>query len=243
MYFRGCALLPPAPFVNLQIYELVPAELQKSVNKKIAKQKKHLMKCVSFLVPFCHCVGAFFSHFFRIWASLRWWREARVWTKCKKEEKQSKKESQNDTLLIRNLCFFQLFFYWFFGQSWEVFFSALVAEVSQMRATWGHFSSHVAATLESWKLWFRLHQTLLFRVLRGWVKTFWPNFFQVFFWEGFGDVILRFLRIWGSSRTSKDDFWWAFQVQVWRFVFYEFSTETKFKVGQGDTAITRFLEP
>ena len=125
-----------------------------------------------------------FFHFLRIWASLWWWREARVWTKCNKEEKQSKKESQNETLLIRNLCFFQLLFYWFLEQSWEVFFSALVAEVSQMRATWGHFSSHVAATLESWKLWFRLHQTLLFRVLRGWVKTFWPTFFKFFSEKG-----------------------------------------------------------
>ena len=62
-----------------------------------------------------------FSYFFRIWASLRWWQEARVWTKCKKEEKQSKKESPNETLLIRNLCFLQLLFYWFLEQSWEVF--------------------------------------------------------------------------------------------------------------------------
>ena len=168
---------------------------------------------MEFLWNVCHVLSHFvtfwvsFFHFFRIWASLRWWREARVWTKCKKEEKQSKKESQNETLLIRNLCFFQLLFYWFLEQSWEVFFSALVAEVSQMRATWGHFSSHVAATLESWKLWFRLHQTLLFRVLRGWVKTFWPTFFKFFSEKGLETLFYDFLRIWGSSRTSKDDFW------------------------------------
>ena len=136
------------------------------------------MNCVSLLVSFCDFLGIVF-HFFRIWASLRWWREARVWTKCKKEEKQSKKESQNETLLIRNLCFLQLLFYWFLEQSWEVFCSALLAEVSQMRATWGHFSSHVAATPESWRLWFRQHQTLLFKALRGW-GMFWAIFSRLF---------------------------------------------------------------
>ena len=155
-----------------------------------------------------------FFHFFRIWASLRWWREARVWTKCKKEEKQSKKESQNETLLIRNLCFFQLLFCWFLEQSWEVFFSALVAEVSQMRATWGHFSSHVAAKLESWKVGFRVHQTLLFRVSRGWVRTSWATFSNIFSGMGFETWFYDFLRNWGSSRSSKDDFWWAFQVHI-----------------------------
>ena len=45
-------------------------------------------------------------------------------------------------------------FYWFFSidfleQSWEVFFSAFVAKVPQMWATWGYFSRHVAAELES----------------------------------------------------------------------------------------------
>ena len=38
IYLKGCAHLPPAPFYNLQI-ESVPAEIQKSLNKEIAKQK------------------------------------------------------------------------------------------------------------------------------------------------------------------------------------------------------------
>ncbi len=37
-------------------------------------------------------------------------------------------------------------FCWFWDESWEVFFRALVAEV--VGATWGHFSRHVA---QSWK--------------------------------------------------------------------------------------------
>ena len=124
-----------------------------------------------------------------------------------KRKKNSQKESQNESLLVRNLCFLQLLFYWFLEQSWEVFFSALVAEVSQMRATWGHFSSHVAAKLASWKLWFRVNQTLLFTVFRGCVKTFWPTFCKIFSEMGLETWFSDFFPIWGSSRSSKDDFW------------------------------------
>ena len=73
-----------------------------------------------------------------------------------------------------------MFFSLVLEESREVFFCALVAEMSQMGATWGHFSSHVAAKLESWKLGSRIHQTLLFRVLRDWARTSWATFSNIF---------------------------------------------------------------
>ena len=82
------------------------------------------------------------------------------------------------------LCFAIVFSLIFGGVLRSVFFT-LVAEVSQMGATWGHFSSHVAAKLESWKLGFRVHQTLLFRVSRGWVRTSWATFSNIFSGMGF----------------------------------------------------------
>ena len=48
------------------------------------------------------------------------------------------------------------------------------------------------------------------------------NFFQHLFWDGFWDVISDFLRNWGSSRSSKDDFWWAFQGHILRWFFMYF---------------------
>ena len=114
-----------------------------------------------------------------------------------------------------------------------------------MRATWGHFSSYVAATLESWKLRFRLHQTLLFRVLRGWVKTFRPTFFKFFSEKGLETLFYDLLRIWGSSRTSKDDFCQEFQVHLLRFfLFYNFSMKNQILSrarGEGDYVVSGTL--
>ena len=143
-----------------------------------------------FLVDFVTCWVSF-CHFFRIWASLRWWREAQIRTKCKKVEKHSKMKSKKDTIFIIIRSFSWCFVRWFLEESWEVFFCALVAEMSQMGATWDHFCSYVAAKLESWKLKFCVYQTPLFTVLRGWVRSCWATLFQDFFWDGFGDVILR----------------------------------------------------
>ncbi len=49
----------------------------------------------------------------------------------------------------KNSVFFVMFFRCVLEGSCEVFFCALGAEVSQMGATWGYFSSYVAAKLES----------------------------------------------------------------------------------------------
>ena len=60
---KGCALLPPAPFVHLHICELEPAEMPKSLNKDIAKQNRLQMQSVSFLVSCCYFVSIVFSLF------------------------------------------------------------------------------------------------------------------------------------------------------------------------------------
>ena len=156
-----------------------------------------------------------FSYFFRIWASLRWWREARVWTKCKKEERQSKKESRNETLLIRNLCFVQLFFHRFLDESWEVFFLALVAEVSQMRATLKHFSNHIAATLESWKLCFVYTKHYFSQFLRAGLGCFgqlFANFFPRWNWTRYFTICWQ---IEGPAVPPKATF-----VKHFRYTFY-----------------------
>ena len=67
-------------------------------------------------------------------------------------------------------------------------FRVLVAEVSQM----GRFSNHGAAKLGSWKLVFRLHHTLLFKVLRGWNRTSRTTFSNIFSGMGFEIVLYYF---------------------------------------------------
>ena len=104
--------------------------------------------------------------------------------------------------------------HWFLDESWEVFSSALVAEVSQMGVTWGHFSRHVAAKVESWKQCLRVHQTLFFRDLRGWFGTCWSFFFKIFSEMGLEKWFYDFLRNWGSSRVVQGHPLRAFQVQV-----------------------------
>ena len=184
-------------------------------------KQSFFMKDVSLLVTFFEFFGVFL-HFFRIRASLRWRSEARIQTTCKKKQKQSKKNARKGTIFVRFLCFCNIFVHWFLEQSWEVFFNALMAKVSRMEATWGHFSRHVAAKLESWKLWFRVHQTLLFRALREWIRTGWATFFKIFSKRALETLFYDFLRNWGSSRSSKDIIWWAFQAPVLRWFFTNF---------------------
>ena len=70
--------------------------------------------------------------------------------KVQEDRKALKNGTQSGPHFHKNSEFFIVFFCWFLEESWEVFFfCALVAEVSQMGATWGHFSSHVAAKLEA----------------------------------------------------------------------------------------------
>ena len=161
-------------------------------------------------------------YFFRIRAWLRWRSEARVRAKWTNKQKQSKKDTKKETIFIRILHLLQCFFDCFLQASSEVFFSALVAEVSKMGGTWRHFSRHVAAKLESWKLWFRVHQTLLFRALREWIRTRWATFFKIFSKRALETLFYDFLRNWGSSRSSKDIIWWAFQAPVLRWFFTNF---------------------
>ena len=75
-----------------------------------------------------------------------------------------------------------------------MFFSVLVAEVSKTGGTWRHFPRHVAAKPGSGKLWFRVNQTLLFRVLRGWVRTCWATFFKIFSKMALETLFYDFLR-------------------------------------------------
>ena len=70
--------------------------------------------------------------------------------KVEKETKTVKKGNQKREPVRTNSMFFcNVFFCCFLEKSWELFFGVLVAEVSQMGATWGHFSRHVAAKVEN----------------------------------------------------------------------------------------------
>ena len=87
--------------------------------------------------------------------------------------------------IFNNLTFSLCFVLCFLDESREVFFCGLVGKVPQTGATSGDFCSYITAKLESCKLVFRLHQTLLFRVLRGWVGTCWAIFANIFPGMGF----------------------------------------------------------
>ena len=114
----------------------------------------------------------------------------------------------------------------------------------QMRATWGHFSSHVAATLESWKQWFRLHQTLLFKVSRVWVKTFRPTFFKFLFWEGFGDVILHFFENFqGPAVPPKTTFGEHFKYTFYVVFLWILNGKPDLKSGKGWGRLRGFWGP
>ena len=60
VYFKGCALLPPAPFFDLQIWELVLAEIHKSMKNKLQQNKELLWKLYFFGVLFYVCWGRCF---------------------------------------------------------------------------------------------------------------------------------------------------------------------------------------
>ena len=158
IYLEGCALLPPAPFSNFVVLKYTEAGWVQGINH-CANKWKHKLNSYERCVLFSLILWFFGCRFLTFSGS-----GPRFGGKGKPGSEQNAKRKKNSQKRspkweIRNLCFLQLLFYWFLEQSWEVIFSALVAEVSQMRATWGDFSSHVAATLESWKLWFRVHQT------------------------------------------------------------------------------------
>ena len=128
---------------------------------------------------FVICLESFY-HFFRIWASLRWWREARTRRTCNKIEKHKNIEARKDIFLEKSIICSTCAFLLFLGGVSGSVFCGLVAKVFRIEATSGYFSSYVAAKLGSWKLVFRPHQTLLFRVLRGWVGTCWATFANIF---------------------------------------------------------------
>ena len=116
-------------------------------------------------------LGKQFCHFFQIWASLQWWREAQIRRKCEKIEKHSKMKAKKGQHFSNNSIFHCVFFCEFLEE---------VAAVFKIEATSGYFSSYVAAKLGSWKLVFRQNQTLLFRVVKGWVGTSWATFSNIF---------------------------------------------------------------
>ena len=107
-----------------------------------------------------------------------------------------------------------MLFCWFLEKSSEVCFQILVAKVLQMGATWGHFSRDVAANVETWKQWFRLHQLYFLEMWGaglGRVGQLFSRSFLRWVWRG------DFTFVWeieGPTGSSKDVFWWAFQVQV-----------------------------
>ena len=94
-------------------------------------------------------------------------------------EKGIREINKNIAISEENHAFFVIF-HWFVGVFSGGRFLILVAKVSQMRDPWDHFSRHFAAKLEKRNLCFRVHQTLLFMVSRGWVWKCWVFFFKWF---------------------------------------------------------------
>ena len=143
------------------------------------------MKNIWFRTWFCNLWGNFvifgeqFCHFFRIWASLRWWREARIRRKCEKIETHKQMNATNHYIFCKNLNCSLCFFVGFWKSLGECFFLRFGGQ-SVPNRDYEHVCSYITAKLESWKLVFRLHQTLLFRVLRGWVGTSWVTFSNIF---------------------------------------------------------------
>ena len=164
-----------------------------------------------------------FCHFFRIWASLRWWREAQIRTKCKKIEKHSKIDPKKDAIFIRIRSFSWFFFRWFLEESWEVFFCALVAEMFQMGGYLGTLFQLCCSKAGKLKTSVSCTPNTTFQTFLG---TGFGHLGQLFPTSFLGWVLRRgftiFLRNWGSSRSSKDDFWWAFQGHISRWFVMTF---------------------
>ena len=94
-------------------------------------------------------------------------------------------------------------FHWLFEVSWEGLLATLVAKVSEMGITWAHFSIHFAGKLERWNLWFRVSQTPLFTVLRGWVGTCGATFSKMFSKMALGMLFDNIFWILGSKGEPK----------------------------------------
>ena len=119
------------------------------------------------------------------------WSKLRSWTpdpkKMWKDTKSNKKVMlEMDKNFMNNLSFSLIFFVGFWMSLEEFFVCGLVAKVLQTGTTSGHFCSYITPKLESWKLVFRLDETLLFRILRSWVGTSWATFSNIFSGMDFG---------------------------------------------------------
>ena len=122
----------------------------------------------------------------------------------------------------KTLFFSESFFSWFYAVFWGGLFVILMAKVPEMRGHWEHFSRHFAAKLESWNVWFRVHQTLLFMVSRGRVWECWASFFKWFSELDPGMYFFDFLWDLGSNREPK---WWLLDTISainWRSIFWWF---------------------
>ena len=117
-----------------------------------------------------------FGHLFRVFGGLG----AKWHPGPKNVEKVTPKTKNPYSIFTKNLCFFAVDFPVFFWIVLGCLFLISVSKVSQMRAPWEHFSRHFAAKLERRNLWFRVHQTIVFMVFRGWVWKYWATFFKWF---------------------------------------------------------------
>ena len=122
----------------------------------------------------------------------------------------------------QNDVFSESLFNRFYAVFWGGLFVILMAKVPEMRGRWEHFSRHFAAKLESWNVWFRLHQTLLCMVSRGRVWECWASFFKWFSELDPGMYLFDFLWDLGSNREPKLSLLDTIFPINWRSIFWWF---------------------
>ncbi len=165
------------------------------------------MKNVSCISLFYHFVGVCFSTFFRIWASLRWWREAQIRTKCKKIEKHPKIDPKKDTIFIRirsfSWCFCSLVFGGVLGSVFLRFGRRNVPNGGYL----GTLFQLCCSKAGKLKTSVSFPPNTTFPGFEGLGQDVLRNFFQHLFWDGFWDVVLPFFReIEGPAVAPKTTF-------------------------------------
>ena len=111
---------------------------------------------------------------------------------------------------VCSVCVFCVFFVGFWRSLGEIFFCGLVAKVSQIRTTSGHFCSYIAAKLESWKFAISKHYFLEFW---GAGSEHLGQLFPTFFRSGFWVMTLRFSQeVGGPTGAPKTIFCDYFEV-------------------------------
>ena len=166
-----------------------------------------------------------FLHFLGIWAWLRWWSEARVRTKRKKVQKQKKKmdtKKESFFVRIRNV-------FWRFGGR-SVSYESYLGTLFQTCCSKGG------------KTVFSSTPNIIFQRFEGLVWDVLGSLFQDLFWDGFGEMILRFFeKLKVQPVAPKTSFGEHFRYKCC-IGFYRFLWKTGSTISQQVPAIYKLLE-